>query len=247
MAQALAWNESKIKSSAPPYHRVPAELGELRTAVGPMLAVVGEQGLAMLQYLYHRSFDPALARARARLAEYFDLQPASAHIARLQAVLSAYFDGSGELQFPIDWRLIAGKFNRRALAIIQGLPVGTALTYRDLAAQAGSPAAPRAAGNAMHTNPIAIFLPCHRVIGSNGSLTGYAGGLEIKRALLRHEGFTLSANDRLLGAVWGDPERGLYCEPSCARRTPAQWLIFCGAPAARKAGLSPCPNCHPLI
>lgn len=226
---------------------VPAEIGELRTPVGPMLAVVGEQGLAMLQYLDHRTFDPALATARARLAAHFEPRPAGPGLARLQTTLSAYFNHAGPLEFPIDWRLIGGSFNRQALAILQEVPLGTALTYRDLAARAGSAAAARAAGNAMHTNPIAIFLPCHRVIGSGGGLTGYAGGLEVKRALLRHEGFTLSSKDRVLGAVRGDPDRGLYCEPSCARQTPPLGLIFCNTQAAQKAGLAPCPVCHPLL
>jgi methylated-DNA-[protein]-cysteine S-methyltransferase len=247
MAQGQRSNGNGIGATSLSQGRVAAEIGEVRTAVGPMLGVVGEHGLAMLQYLDHRTFDPALALARARLAGYFDLQPAGSHVERLQAALSAYFDHKGKLELPIDWRLIGGDFNRRALAVIKGLPLGTALTYRELAVRAGSPMAPRAAGNAMHTNPIAIFLPCHRVIGSDGSLTGYAGGFEVKRALLRHEGFTLAANDRVLGAVWGDPDGGMYCEPSCARRTQAQWLIFCSPPVARSAGLRPCPNCHSLL
>ncbi|OUQ22460.1 cysteine methyltransferase [Flavonifractor sp. An135] len=68
------------------------------------------------------------------------------------------------------------------------IPYGTTCTYGELAARIGNPRAVRAVGQANHRNPLPIFIPCHRVIGANGALTGYAGGLELKRSLLELEG-----------------------------------------------------------
>lgn len=82
-------------------------------------------------------------------------------------------------------------FQRRVWEQLQGIPYGQTRTYRDIALAAGSPKGFRAVGKANHCNPIPIFIPCHRVVGSDGSLTGYAGGLELKRALLALEGVTL--------------------------------------------------------
>jgi O-6-methylguanine DNA methyltransferase len=72
------------------------------------------------------------------------------------------------------------------------VPYGRLDTYGGLAAKVGRPRAARAVGSVMHNNPIPIVLPCHRIVGANGSLTGYAGGLHVKRALLELEGATLA-------------------------------------------------------
>ncbi|OUN02142.1 cysteine methyltransferase [Flavonifractor sp. An92] len=71
---------------------------------------------------------------------------------------------------------------------LRRIPYGTTCTYGELAARIGNPRAVRAVGQANHRNPLPIFIPCHRVIGANGALTGYAGGLELKRSLLELEG-----------------------------------------------------------
>ena len=79
-------------------------------------------------------------------------------------------------------------FQRAVWAALLQIPPGTTSTYAAVAAAAGSPAAVRAAGAAIGRNPVSLIVPCHRVLGSGGALTGYAGGLERKRALLAHEG-----------------------------------------------------------
>ena len=76
-------------------------------------------------------------------------------------------------------------------AAVKRIPPGKVATYGQIAAQAGSPAAVRAAGAAIGRNPVGILVPCHRVLGSDGSLTGYAGGLQRKQALLQLEGVLL--------------------------------------------------------
>jgi methylated-DNA-[protein]-cysteine S-methyltransferase len=82
-------------------------------------------------------------------------------------------------------------FHRQVLRELAGVPFGQVTTYGALAAKVGKPQAARAVGGAMNRNPIPIVLPCHRVVGANGRLVGYAGGLDRKEHLLRLEGVTL--------------------------------------------------------
>ena len=81
-------------------------------------------------------------------------------------------------------------FQRRVWQALEAIPWGETRTYRDIALAVDSPRGFRAVGMANHHNPIPIFIPCHRVVGADGSLTGYAGGLELKKALLSLEGHT---------------------------------------------------------
>ena len=102
--------------------------------------------------------------------------------------LTAYFAGEiGAIDaLPVDLRGTA--FQRAVWTALRRIAPGTTITYSALAARAGRPAAVRAAGHANGRNPVSIVVPCHRVVGSDGSLTGYGGGLERKRWLLAHEG-----------------------------------------------------------
>jgi O-6-methylguanine DNA methyltransferase len=105
--------------------------------------------------------------------------------------LDEYFAGrrSG---FELDTDLRgAAPFAQRVLGELARVPFGETTTYGALAQRVDAPRAARAVGMVMNRNPIAIVLPCHRVVGSNGSLTGYAGGLELKEQLLRLEGVLL--------------------------------------------------------
>lgn len=81
------------------------------------------------------------------------------------------------------------EFQRQVWQMLRTIPCGNIMTYGQMAAQLGNPGASRAVGLANGSNPISIVVPCHRVIGSNGTLTGYAGGVERKRWLLIHEGY----------------------------------------------------------
>ncbi len=110
---------------------------------------------------------------------------------RLAACFAAYFEG--------DIRALDGlavdphgtDFEREVWAALRAIPAGETRSYGDLAKAVGRPKASRAIGRANGLNPIALVQPCHRVIGANGTLTGYAGGLERKSWLLRHEGVVL--------------------------------------------------------
>jgi methylated-DNA-[protein]-cysteine S-methyltransferase len=99
-----------------------------------------------------------------------------------------YFAGNFESLQAIPVTTGGTPFQQTVWSALRGIPAGKKLTYAGLAEKIGRPTAARAVGSANSLNPIAIVLPCHRVVGSDDSLTGYAGGLDRKRWLLRHEG-----------------------------------------------------------
>lgn len=101
--------------------------------------------------------------------------------------LEGYFSGKLK-KFDLDLDLVASGFRRAALRELAKVPYGTTVSYGDLAARAGNPRAARAAGTACAHNPIAIVIPCHRVIASDGGIGGFGGRTDIKRYLLRLEG-----------------------------------------------------------
>jgi methylated-DNA-[protein]-cysteine S-methyltransferase len=102
--------------------------------------------------------------------------------------LKAFFAGDLEAIDAIPVESAGTPFQRKVWAVLRKIPAGKTWTYSQLAARACKPEAPRAAGAANGLNPISIVVPCHRVIGSDGSLTGYGGGLHRKEWLLTHEG-----------------------------------------------------------
>jgi O-6-methylguanine DNA methyltransferase len=104
--------------------------------------------------------------------------------------LCEYFDGARET-FTVPRRPTGTPFQRSVWRALEEIPYGHTRTYRDIACLLGRPTATRAVGAANGQNPLPIFVPCHRVIGSNGSLTGFGGGLAVKLALLRLEGVLL--------------------------------------------------------
>jgi methylated-DNA-[protein]-cysteine S-methyltransferase len=103
-----------------------------------------------------------------------------------QAQLRQYFGGA-RTRFTLPTRAAGTAFQRAVWQALAEIPFGTRLAYAALAARIGRPRAHRAVGTANGCNPLSIIVPCHRVVGSNGSLTGYAGGLAAKRWLLAHE------------------------------------------------------------
>ena len=115
-----------------------------------------------------------------------DARDVSALLDAAESQLREYFARTFDL--PLDPRGTA--FELRVWAALRTIPYGETRSYGAIAAAIGSPQAARAVGMANHRNPLPILIPCHRVIGADGSLTGYAGGLETKRRLLALEGIT---------------------------------------------------------
>jgi methylated-DNA-[protein]-cysteine S-methyltransferase len=109
-------------------------------------------------------------------------------VAALTGKLRRYFDGAVVIfDEPLD-RTIGTDFQRKVWAITQAIPRGQTRTYGEIAREAGSPGAARAVGQAMACNPWPVVVPCHRVVGSDGSLTGFGGGVAMKRQMLAMEG-----------------------------------------------------------
>jgi len=152
--------------------------------VGTLFVAVTDRGVCQIHY----DADPA-AEAE-RLARLFGTRvlhsPRPTDDARRQ--LDEYFAGARrEFDVEVDLRP-AREFGRTVLEQLARVPYGELTTYGTLAGRAGKPRAARAVGTIMNRNPIPIVLPCHRVVGSSGSLVGYAGGLDRKRLLLELEG-----------------------------------------------------------
>ena len=118
-------------------------------------------------------------------AEELPLQ-AKEVLEKAERQLDEYFAGERKV-FTVPVHLSGTGFQMKVWAALQEIPYGETATYGEIAARIGSPRACRAVGTANHNNPISIVVPCHRVIGANGSLTGYGGGLAVKDYLLKWE------------------------------------------------------------
>ena len=160
----------------------------LTTPIGDMLALASEAGLCALEFTAPGT---RLARLDARLSRWFPphtiAEGGSELIARTRDWLTEYFDGrTADVEdLPLD--LHGTPFELRVWSALRRIPPGQTTSYGAIAKQIGSPAASRAVGLANGGNPIAIIIPCHRVIGAYGSLTGYGGGLDRKTWLIDHE------------------------------------------------------------
>jgi methylated-DNA-[protein]-cysteine S-methyltransferase len=160
------------------------DLGTIDSPVGKL--TIAAQGESVC--LVH--FGAATAAVKASLAAWYpDSEVAAAKDpGGAVGVLKRYFDGDLDSLDEIAVDLHGTPFQRSVWTALRSVKAGTTLSYSQLAERVGAPSAVRAVGAANGANPVAVILPCHRIIGSNGSLTGYGGGLERKRWLLDHEG-----------------------------------------------------------
>ena len=158
----------------------------LDSPLGTLLLAATPQGLVRLAYIAgDREEEDVLTRLATKLSPRILAAPRRLDQPRRE--LERYFTGAlRRFETPLDWRLTAG-FGRRVLQATARIPFGSRSTYMRVAAQAGSPRASRAAGNALGSNPIPIIVPCHRVLHTGGGLGGYTGGLDRKRLLLEIE------------------------------------------------------------
>ncbi len=151
----------------------------IATPLGPMLAVAQDASLAALDFTdanYAPAIDP----------EWIE-DPAWPSLRDCAAQLADYFAGKRQcFDLPVAPR--GTPFRQRVWREIAKVPYGATITYAELALRAGAPGSARAAGAATGRNPLAIVVPCHRIVGTSGALTGYAGGLPRKERLLALEG-----------------------------------------------------------
>ena len=181
------------------------------------------------------------------------------HLGQALTELDEYFRGKRR-EFTVALDPLGSEFYQRSWAEVARVPFGETRSYGEIAHIIGAPAAVRAVGAANGANPVAPFVPCHRIVGSDGRLTGYGPGLPLKARLLAMEGAipgdadsydtwvdTLRARNGGKSPVLGLRGLGRYCTPGCARSR-TRWTlpprIFTSAELADAAGYFPCPQCR---
>jgi methylated-DNA-[protein]-cysteine S-methyltransferase len=151
---------------------------KINSPVGKLKLVASEEGLAAILWQNDRP-------ERVPLGEMVE-EPEHKVFVKTEKQLTEYFAGERrEFDLPLDMR--GTPFQKEVWDALLGIPFGETKSYGDLAKQLGNPGAGRAVGAANGRNPISIVVPCHRVIGSSGKLTGFAGGLDVKARLLEME------------------------------------------------------------
>jgi methylated-DNA-[protein]-cysteine S-methyltransferase len=150
--------------------------------IGDLFLASTDRGLCRISY--------TVAGQEDALARQYGVRVLRMPLDDVRRELDEYFDGRRRT-FDLALDLRVAPFHEAVLHELARVPYGRTETYGALAAKVGRPRAARAVGTVMNRNPIPIVLPCHRILGANGSLTGYAGGLHVKRALLEFEGAML--------------------------------------------------------
>ncbi|MGE0480241.1 MAG: bifunctional transcriptional activator/DNA repair enzyme AdaA [Phycisphaerae bacterium] len=166
------------------------------TPLGPMVAVASDAGLVLLEFHDRRALERELRELRQALGVAI-VPGESAVLRQIRGELDEYFAGE-RTAFETPLVIRGGEFERRVWSELAKIPAGETRSYRQIATAIGTPQAVRAVGRANGQNPLAIVVPCHRVIRSDGALCGYGGGVWRKRRLLEHEA---AIGGRLLPAL----------------------------------------------
>jgi methylated-DNA-[protein]-cysteine S-methyltransferase len=163
-------------------------LDRMETPIGVALIVTDNEGV--LRALDWEDYAPRMKQLLRLHHGAVMLRDARAP-EEIRTALAAYFKGDLAAPGIIRWRVAGTPFQRKVWNALPKIPAGTTLSYGGLAAKLGVPSAMRAIGHANGSNPISVVVPCHRLVGANGSLVKYGGGLSRKRWLLEHEGVAL--------------------------------------------------------
>lgn len=168
--------------------------GELTdTLIGPISFIASDDGLERVAYTSLRTLKDATGM--------YDVKPSMPGletVGTLLGELNAYLHGLRKVfSVEINWAMIVG-FQRLVLKATTEIPYGSLLTYAELAVHLGKKDAARAVGMALSKNPMPLVIPCHRVIGSDGQIRGYSGGIERKITLLGLEGHRVDENNRII-------------------------------------------------
>ena len=227
--------------------RPPARVGFIDSSLGQLLAAESPRGLVALSYIDRHDSRTIISAIR----QLFDPKEDPALARRVRDEIEGLLEGdaSAVADRPVDFSLVPSPFQRRAFQRLRTVPAGAVVTYQSLAAAIGAPDGQRAIGNTMASNPVAIYVPCHRVIRSDGHVGNYGGGVSRKLTLLRSEGFNVDRGDRVpAAAVYGHWLSRIFCRPECSavrRVERRRWIIFGDAESARHAGMRACKLCRP--
>jgi O-6-methylguanine DNA methyltransferase len=246
--ELLRRSRGKVDKALMRIRRPQAAVGVVKSKLGNLLVAMTARGIVLNHYLDDSS-DIAMVIAKLRL----ELDPVEDQqaVRDVGAEINRYLTGeTNALHQSVDLTLVGSAFQKKILESLQRVPRGALISYQALGAAAGSTSSARAVGNAMHNNPVPIYVPCHRVILSNGRIGGYGGGAIRKLRLLRSEGFTVAGDATAVPAntIWGHRETKIYCRLSCrtrARVDTAKIFFFADPEQARRAGMRPCKICRP--
>jgi O-6-methylguanine DNA methyltransferase len=223
--------------------------GIFSSPLGRILIARSELGISLVEYLESES---AARSHLARLARG-EMREDKAGVETVYHELLEYLDHRRtRLDWPLDLRWTRSDFQRRVLTATAELPYGAVTSYAGIAQRIGTPSAVRAVAQALRRNPVPIVIPCHRVIGNGGDLTGYAGNkISLKRTLLSLEGVPVAVRapkierDHMYVRAGADSE---YCVPTCgslSRQSLAGLTLFGSRGHAEAVGLTPCTSCRP--
>jgi O-6-methylguanine DNA methyltransferase len=220
------------------------------TALGRVCIAHSEQGVALVTWETHATRFLTRLERQAGVAVHEDREALQGLLNELRAYLAGTCD---RLPWPLDERCVGSAFQRDVLHLTATIPYGAVMSYQSIAAALGQPKSVRAVAQALRYNPLAIIVPCHRVIGQTGHLTGYAGGLERKCTLLTCEGIPLLnrptgvfVNRERMYVGWRK-ERA-YCKPHCPSLvdlTLDDMLLMSSRALAAQRDFVPCDVCHP--
>jgi O-6-methylguanine DNA methyltransferase len=246
--ELLLGARDKVDKALMRIRRPQAAVGVVKSKLGNLLVAMSAHGIVLNHYLEDTS-PVAAVLTKLRLA--FDPVEDRRAVGEVGAEVSRYLAGEAKtLRRDVDLTLAGNAFQKKVLDGLRTIPRGALISYQALGAAVGSAGSARAVGNALHNNPVPIYVPCHRVILSDGRIGGYGGGTARKLRLLRSEGFSVDADTASIAgtAVWGHGETKIYCRSGCRTRAQsdrAQMLLFANPEQARRAGLRPCKVCRP--
>jgi O-6-methylguanine DNA methyltransferase len=246
--QLLRRNRGGVDKALKHIRRPQAAVGIVKSPLGDLLVAMSAGGVLLNSYLRGAS-DLEATIQKLRLA--FDPVEDQRTVREVGAEIRRYLAGDAKaLRQTVDLTLVGTSFQKKVLDKLRSVPRGALISYQALGAALQAANSARAVGNALHDNPIPIYVPCHRVISSDGRIGGYAGGAARKLQLLRSEGFELNnAQARIADTVvWGHKGSKIYCRRDCrtaAHVDRAQILFFADPRQAERAGMRPCKICRP--
>jgi methylated-DNA-[protein]-cysteine S-methyltransferase len=244
----LRRSRTKLTTTLKRIRRPEAAVGVVKSSLGRLLVAMSSSGVALTHYVHD---DRDMAATLANLRLQFDPVEDQRTVSEVGEEVSRYVAGDAKaLRQQVDLTLAGSAFQKKVLAGLQAVPRGAVVSYQALGAAVGSAKAARAVGNALHKNPVPIYVPCHRVVASDGGIGGYVGGTACKLQLLRSEGFAVDGETVSIShtTVWGHRGTRRYCKPGCriaAHGERARLVLFANPEEARRAGLRPCHICRP--
>ena len=220
--------------------------------IGDIRVGATHKGVVLVEFV--RPDEPEVAL---RFQQHFTVDDSGAETARLIRQLEEYFSGKRQqFDWTVDDAFMRSDFQREVLRATTEIPYGTVVTYQGIADMIEQPKAVRAVAQALRHNPVPIHIPCHRVLGSDGRLTGYAGNLvDLKQRILETEGVPVVATAKGPAIAKkqmyiGWRQRTSFCRPDCQalkEQRAGERVLIPSQVRARELGYEPCDACHPEL